>query len=109
MPYNEDIARKLERYLKNRKGFISKKMFGGMGWLIQGNMSFGVYKDYLILRMEEGACAEALSHPHTKVFDITGKAMKGWVMVEKAGTDDAALLKRWLDASVRFARSLPAK
>jgi len=72
-------------------------MFGGVCHLINCNMVCGVYKDYLILRPGEKASMQALTHAHTRPFDITDKPMKGWVMVEESvfNTDDQ--LKAWLN------------
>jgi hypothetical protein len=83
-------------------------MFGGTCNLINGNMMCGVYKDYLILRLGEQEGAAALKRPHTKPFDITGKPMKGWIMVEQAGLTETAI-EEWLHMAKRFAETLPPK
>jgi len=107
--YNESLAHRLENLVKGRKGFSQKKMFGGVGFLLNGNMCFGVHKDFLILRLGEDLSAEALQKPHTKVFDITGKPMKGWVLVHEQGTKSAASLKEWIESAIGYVRTLPAK
>ena len=85
MPYNEEIDSRIQKILARWKNTKAKKMFGGVCHLLTGNMVGGVYKDYLILRLGAKASPEALKQPHTKPFDITGKPMKGWVMVDGGG------------------------
>ncbi|MCZ7582585.1 MAG: TfoX/Sxy family protein [Deltaproteobacteria bacterium] len=87
----------------------AKKMFGGVGYLLRGNMSVGVHKNDLIVRVGEAAYGDALKKPHARVFDITGRVMKGWVMVAPAGVKDNKILKAWVDLGVKFAASLPPK
>jgi TfoX/Sxy family transcriptional regulator of competence genes len=107
MPYNRDLDDRIN-VLVAGWGTIRKKMFGGTCNLVNGNMMCGVYKDYLILRLGEQESRAALSRPHTKPFDITGKPMKGWVMVAQAGLTEAALAE-WLHKAKRFVETLPPK
>jgi len=107
MPYNRELDDRINVIIADW-GTTRKKMFGGTCNLVNGNMMCGVYKDYLILRLGEGAGKAALLRPHTKPFDITGKPMKGWIMVEQAGLTDTAL-EGWLDKAKRFAKTLPPK
>lgn len=109
MPYNEEIDVRIRKIVARWKNTEAKKMFGGVCHLLSGNMVCGVYKDYLILRLGEEAASRALKQSHTRPFDITGKPMKGWVMVEDAGfkTDDS--LKSWLNRAKSFVNTLPPK
>ena len=109
MAYDERLQNRILSAVDGWREVASKKMFGGVCHLIQGNMFAGVYKEYLILRLGEAAAAKALSKPHIKPFDITGRPMKGWVMVgpEDVLTDDD--LSTWLEKARLFALSLPAK
>jgi TfoX/Sxy family transcriptional regulator of competence genes len=109
MPYNKSLANRLQSLLKNRKDFSQKEMFGGVGFLLNGNMCVGVYKDFLILRLGKEEANRALKQKHVKPFDITGRAMSGWVMVEKEGIDSEDNLRTWVEASVRFVQTLPPK
>jgi len=84
-------------------------MFGGVCHLLNGNMFCGVHKDYLILRLDEAKGAEALKKPHARPFDITGRPMKGWVMVSDEGFASDAELADWLALAREFAGSLPPK
>ncbi|MEX0717619.1 MAG: TfoX/Sxy family protein [Planctomycetaceae bacterium] len=109
MPYDETTAARIRRLLARRKGFAEKKMFGGVGFLLRGNMGVGVWKEYLILRVGEAAYVDALREPCVKEFDITGRAMTGWIMVEPAGFADDADLADWIRRAVAFVKTLPAK
>ena len=109
MPYNEEIDARIKKIVSRWKNTDVKKMFGGVCFLLNGNMVCGVYKDYLILRLGEKASFEAMKQPHTKPFDITGKPMKGWVMVDGAGFKTDNKLKFWLDKARGFEKTLPPK
>ena len=85
MPYNEQIENRILKIISSWKNTDHKNMFGGVCHLLNGNMFCGVYKDFLILRLGEKNGSKALSLPHARPFDITGKPMKGWVMLEQSG------------------------
>jgi TfoX/Sxy family transcriptional regulator of competence genes len=106
MPYSEELDSKLTRMLS--RGTMRKKMFGGICYTFQGNIVCGVYKDFLILRLGEKQAAEALKLPEVRPFDITGKLMKGWVMIAAASLTEEATA-RWIKKARAFAESLPAK
>jgi len=103
------MDRRIKKIVSRWKDTNDKKMFGGVCHLINGNMFCGVHKDFLILRLGENKSSEALKHPDARPFDITGKPMKGWVMIANDGYQSDADLKAWLDQAQAFARSLPAK
>ena len=84
-------------------------MFGGLVFLLNGNMLVGVWKDSLIARIGAESADEALLEPHVKPMDITGKPMKKWVLVEPAGVTDAAAVKDWTQRAIKFVATLPAK
>jgi TfoX/Sxy family transcriptional regulator of competence genes len=109
MPYDDFLASRIRAALGPLPNLEEKKMFGGVCVLINGNMACGVYKDDLIVRVGTENYQEALSRPHTKFFDITGKALKGWVMVEPQGCATESALKAWVEQGLAFARSLPGK
>lgn len=110
MAYNEEIDQRIRAVLtKWPKKTDHKKMFGGVCYLLDGNMVGGVYKDYLILRLGEERAREALKEPHVRVFDITGRPMKGWVMVGGQGFAEKAALSDWLDQARSFVATLPPK
>jgi hypothetical protein len=109
MPYSTTLEDKIEDITLSWDGLEKKKMFGGICYLINGNMSFGVWKDYLIVRMGPDLAAEKLNNKYVREFDITGKPMKGWVMVEKGSWNKRDELTGWLDIGKSFALSLPKK
>jgi TfoX/Sxy family transcriptional regulator of competence genes len=109
MAYNEALAQRIRAALPGIPGITEKKMFGGIAFLVDGNMACGVSKDNLMARINPADTDAALAQPHVRTFDMTGRPMKGWVLVEPAGlqTDDS--LRRWIDQTVAFAQSLPPK
>jgi len=107
MPYNARLDERIDRMIADW-GTTRKKMFGGTCHLINGNMMCGVHREYLILRLGEDQGRAALEKPHTKSFDITGRSMNGWIMVEQEGLTDSAL-KEWLERAKTFTESLPPK
>jgi TfoX N-terminal domain len=109
MPYDEILAVKIRQLLGRRKNLTEKKMFGGVGFLLGGNICCGAWKEFLILRLGDDAARLVLGEEHARPFDITGKPMRGWAMIEPAGWQDAKRLRRWVDWAVEFTSSLPAK
>jgi hypothetical protein len=108
MAYHEPTAERIREALRRRQGFVEKKMFGGVGFLLHGNMCCGVWKASLIARIGADAYADALGEDYVREFDITGRAMTGWVMVEPDGIRDDAAMRMWLDRASSFVRALPA-
>ena len=109
MPYNEAIESRIKKIVSRWKNTQAKKMFGGVCHLLNGNMLCGVYKDYLILRLGEQNSAEVLKSSFARPFDITGKAMKGWVMMEEKGFKTDEQLRDWLNLAKKFVKQLPPK
>ena len=107
MNYNQAIDSNVSRIV-SKWGTTRKKMFGGTCHLLNGNMLCGVYKDFLILRLGKDRADDALNQDYVKPFDITGKPMKGWVMVEAPGFE-GPLLSQWLGEARNFVESLPPK
>jgi hypothetical protein len=89
-------------------GATKKKMFGGTCHLLHGNMLCGVHDDRLIVRLGEKARPAALDEPHTRPMDITGRPMKGWIMVSPQGYAGKAV-RDWLDRARTFVSTLPPK
>ena len=109
MPYNEELDERIKMVVARWKHTTNKKMFGGVCHLINGNMFCGVHKESLILRLGEETARQAMTAEHVREFDITGKPMKGWVMVAAGGYKDENDLKDWLEKAKKFAKTLPAK
>jgi DNA-3-methyladenine glycosylase I len=109
MAYSEPLAARIRRRLARRKGVEEKKMFGGVGFLLNGNMLVGVWKDSLIVRLGPEQAEAALREPHVREFDITGRPMTGWAMVAPGGVEGDGRLDDWIGRAVTFVRTLPAK
>ena len=109
MAYDENLAACIRDSLARKKGIEEKKMFGGVGFLLHGNMLVGVWKDSLIVRVGPDTYEDALLEPHVREFDITGRAMKGWVLVEPEGLEEDDKLKEWIQQAMKFVGKLPAK
>lgn len=84
-------------------------MFGGVGWMLQGNLAVGVMGTELIVRVGPDAYEDALAQPHTREFDFTGRSMRGWVLVAPEGYERDDDFSRWVHAGRQFALSLPPK
>jgi hypothetical protein len=107
--YDENAAARLRAELGTLPGLAEKKMFGGICFLIGGNMACGVLRDDIIVRVGAAQYAASLAQPGARVFDFSGKPMTGWVMVGPAGYASADDLARWVRLAVAYAGSLPAK
>ena len=108
MAYNLKLAERIRAQLEGIP-FVEKNMFGGIGFLIGGNLACGVNKDNLIVRIDPEKQATLLKKPHAKPFDLTGKPMKGWLVVEGAGVKTEKQLHAWTKEGVEFASTLPPK
>lgn len=109
MSYDPTLARRVQTALGSLPGLTEKKMFGGVGYLMNGNMACGVHGDGLIVRLDPARYDSALRQPHVRVFDLTGRPMKGWVVVGPAGCTTDEALRSWVAQGVAFAQTLPEK
>ena len=109
MAFDEELARRIRAALGKRPGVVEKKMFGGLAFLLRGNMCVGVHGSDLIVRLDPEETDRALAQSHTRPFDLTGRRMKGWILVQPKGMATEATLGAWLDSAVSYAESLPAK
>jgi TfoX/Sxy family transcriptional regulator of competence genes len=109
MAYNLPLAELIKDELKSIPGLQEKTMFGGVGFLINGNMACGIHGDGLIVRLGPSGYESALAQPHTRPFDMTGKPMAGWIIVDPKGYEVERDLRHWVQQGVKFAQSLPPK
>lgn len=109
MAYDEAFAQRIRKTLGKRKGLVEKKMFGGIAFLLNGNMCCGIHKDELIIRIEPEATDALLAKPHTRRFDLTGRPMDGWILVGPKGIATDAQLGKWVAVAVAYAGALPPK
>ncbi len=109
MPYDQLLDARIHKIVSRWPNTGSKKMFGGICYLLNGNMLAGVLHSYLILRLGEEGAWEALKKPHARPFDYTGKPMKGWVMIEGSALEADKELAAWLKKARTFVETLPSK
>ena len=109
MAYDEGLAQRVREEIQDLPEFVEKKMFGGVGYLLMGNMACGVNKDDLIIRVGPGRYDDALAEPHTRPFDMTGRPMTGWVVVTAEGYASDDDLARWVEEGADFCLTLPEK
>lgn len=108
MPFDADLANRMRGAMKRRRGISERKMFGGICWMLHGNMLCGVEVGRYMFRVGPALEAEALSRPGARPMDITGRPMRGFVWVD-ARTAPEAELRRWIELATRFAGALPPK
>ena len=109
MAFDEALAGRIRHRLARRKNIVEKKMFGGVGFLLNGNLLVGVWKDSLIVRLGPDNYDDALLEPHVKEFDITGRPMRNWVLVGPEGVEGEDQLAGWIQRAVKFVGALPTK
>lgn len=109
MAYDPELAQRIISILQNTGAVDERKMFGGVAYMIHGNMAVGVHGNDLIVRVGPAYHAKAMAKPHTRDFDITGRPMAGWLMIEPAGIQDQQTLEDWVALGVTYAQSLPHK
>lgn len=109
MAFDEALAGRIRQHLVRKKNFSEKKMFGGICFLLHGNMCCGVLGNDLIIRVEPDQLGTLLSKKHTRIFDFSGRPSKSMLYVGPGGLRKDADLQRWLDITLRFVRSLPPK
>ncbi|MHC3469420.1 TfoX/Sxy family protein [Streptomyces sp. 7R007] len=109
MAYDEGLAERIRERLGGDPGIAEKRMFGGIAFLYRGNMAVGVTGDDLMVRVGPYGTDEALSRPGARVFDMTGRPMRGWVVVDGSAVAEDEVLGEWIDEGLAFAASLPPK
>lgn len=109
MSYDSRLAERLANVIASRSDMKQKKMFGGIAWLLNGNVCVGIHKEWLVIRIGIDRAGLVLKEPHAKPMDITGKPMKGWIMVSPDGLESDADLKRFVGMAIAFAQTLPPK
>jgi len=109
MAYDHGLAQRVRETLEEEPGYEEKKMFGGLCFLLYGKMICGIIKEDLIVRVDADHYEKALGMPCARKFDLTGKPLKGWVMVLSEALDDDDVLRDWLLGALSFVRSLPPK
>lgn len=109
MTYDSGLAHRIRNTLPDHLQFTEQEMFGGLGFLNDGNMCCGVIDDKLIARVGPEQYGDALDEPHASVFDYTGRPMRGWVFVDQTGLGSKDALDEWLERRLTFVGTLPPK
>ena len=109
MAYDEALAQRIRELLADKHSVVEKRMFGGIAFMLRGNMCCGIVRDDLMVRVGPERLEEALAQPHARPMDITGRPMRGMVYVTPDGFRTDSDLKRWLELGLEFAASLPPK
>ena len=109
MAYDEALAERVRRALTGRADLSQRKMFGGIAYMLGGNMFCGIVKDQLMVRVGPERYDDALSRPHARPMDFTGRAMKGMVYIGPEGLSSDTDLAGWVRRGVEFAATFPPK
>jgi TfoX/Sxy family transcriptional regulator of competence genes len=110
MAYDEDLANRIRELISTERGVTEKKMFGGLAFMINGNMAVSASgKGGLLLHVNPDETEALLNKPHAEPFEMRGRTMNGWLRVEAEGVKTKRQLERWLSRGVDYAKSLPAK
>ncbi len=108
--YDEDLANRIRELVLSEPGVVEQRMFGGLAFLINGNMSVSASgRGGLLLRVDPAETDALLGKPHAHPFEMRGRAMQGWLRVEDEGLQTKRQLERWVARGVSYARSLPSK
>lgn len=109
MAYDEALAERVRKAAGDKRGITERKMFGGLAFMLRGNMFVGVLEKSLMARVGPENYERALAFPGAREMDFTGRPMRGYVFVDSAGLKSPAQLKRWVSLCADFAATLPAK
>ena len=109
MAFDETLADRVREALSARADLTERKMFGGIAFMIGGNMAVGVIEDDLMVRLDPADAEQALTEPHARPMDFTGRPMRGMLFVDSEGTATDRDLSGWVDAGADFASSLSPK
>jgi TfoX/Sxy family transcriptional regulator of competence genes len=109
MAFDEDLADRVRELLEARPELTERRMFGGIGFMLSGNMACGVLGDELIVRLDPGDAERALAEEHVRVFDYSGRPMKGWLFVGQGAIGSDEELAEWVDAGADHAAAMEPK
>ena len=109
MAFDEGLAERIREVLGDNPEIQEKKMFGGLAFMLNGNMACGLIKEDLMVRVGKENYEDVLSKPHSHKIEFTGRPMKGFITVDAEGLEDDKMLKGWIKQGVDYASSLPAK
>ena len=109
MAYDEALAERVRSTIGGRDAVTERKMFGGIAWMVGGNMACGVIDDDLCVKLSAEDAERALAEPDTRPFEMGGRTSRAFVVVSAGALAGEAELARWVDAGADHAASLPPK
>ena len=109
MTADDALIERIRPLLAGREGYSERKMFGGLCFMIGGNMCIGTWRGALIVRLDRKDHEATLAEPHTGPAEMNGRVMKGWALVEPAGIESDGDLKSWVDRAAAYPATLPSK
>jgi TfoX/Sxy family transcriptional regulator of competence genes len=109
MAYNESLAGRVRTLLADQMELSERKMFGGLAFMVRGNMCCGIVGEELMVRVGPEQYVGALAQPHAREMDFTGRPMTGMVMVATDGLASDEALEQWIRQGIIFVSSLPSK
>lgn len=109
MAFDEQLAQRIRAEIGEHPALIEKQMFGGLSFLLAGNMAVGVIADELCVRVSKDGHDAAIEKPGARIFDFSGRPMKGWILVAPSAVESDSDLAAWIDRGMEFASSLPPK
>src|SRR3954470_3155371 len=110
MAYDEDLADRLRALLSDEEGLTEQRMFGGLAFLVHGNLAVSASsRGGLLLRVDPADAAALTQHPEVGPFEMRGRDLNGWLHVGTGALEDQEDLERWVQVGLAYARSLPEK
>ena len=110
MAFDEALADRLRQLVRSEEGVTEQRMFGGLAFLINGNMAVAASgQGGLLLRVDPAETDALVREPHARRFEMRGREMDGWLRVDAAGFETQPALEKWVRRGVDYARSLPSK
>jgi TfoX/Sxy family transcriptional regulator of competence genes len=109
MAYDIVLADRIRAKVYRQRGFTEKQMFGGICYMINGNVCTGVINDEMVVRQEPERTDELLRNTHVRIFDFSGRPMKGWFFIHSSGVETDKDLSYWAKAAIQYVKTLPSK
>jgi hypothetical protein len=109
MVYSHSLADRVRQVLRDNRGIVEMRMFGGVAFLLDGKMLVAVWQRSLIARLGPEQTPRALKQPHVGEFEVTGRPLKGWVIIDPDGLESDQQLAEWIEKASTFVQTLPAK
>lgn len=109
MADSNEIGERIREVILERDGVTEKKMFGGIAWMIEGNMAVATFGEGLLVRVAKDEYEATLAEPNVGPMEMSGRLMRGFVVVDPVGIEDDEDLIEWIEAGAAYASSLPPK